>query len=66
MKSTVSVTRCPISREKGRSTTISTSGRLRNATALMTMAVAAVFQASTEPLDFPSLAAKSRSAARSA
>jgi AcrR family transcriptional regulator len=29
---------------------------------LMSMAVAAVFQASTEPLDFPALAAKSRSA----
>ncbi|HEY4409425.1 MAG TPA: TetR/AcrR family transcriptional regulator [Acidimicrobiia bacterium] len=33
---------------------------------LMSMAVAAVFQASTEPLDFPALAAKSRSAARTA
>ena len=33
---------------------------------LMSMAVAAVFQASTDPLDFPALAAKSRSAARTA
>ena len=33
---------------------------------LMSMAVAAVFQASTDSLDFPALAAKSRSAVRSA
>jgi len=33
---------------------------------LMSMAVAAVFQASTDALDFPALAAKSRSAVRSA
>jgi hypothetical protein len=33
---------------------------------LMSMAVAAVFQGSTEPLDFPALATRSRSKIRSA